>query len=88
MEDWICCPRCGGRGLVLLEAAAPEMAQTLTWLRQHGPAAAGAICRGLKTPTTTGMANRLVALLELGLVTREKQGREWVYRAVDFTGPG
>lgn len=67
------CPKCGGAGSVSI----PEgLIHTLKRMGRGEKTASDLLEPNLKHPT---ICNRLAALLALGLVSRERKGREWVY---------
>jgi hypothetical protein len=83
MTDKICCPQCKGNGKVLLSRALPHQARTLDLLRKFGPMTATELQKKSRHENilVTGMNNRLEGLRTRGFVTREKCGREWIYKA-------
>lgn len=80
MSDPITCPCCGGEGSVDLAAYSWKLAATLSLLRENGPQSATTLGQ-LTGAEVTAMNMRLERLRELGLATRRKRGREWLYEA-------
>jgi hypothetical protein len=81
--DIICCPKCRGEGRISLSEAFAPLAETLALLREHGPMTANELQPMVsKKILITGINNRLEDLRSLGLVSREKRSREWLYSAL------
>lgn len=74
------CPCCSGTGRVGL---VPHLQETLDWLRAQENGTAQEVHRaGKGGEGVTAACNRLKGLFRLGLASRRKHGREWVYMAL------
>ncbi len=71
------CHACGGIGEVPLK---PELLETLMALPRAGMHAAEVASFLRSESTKNAMNNRLEDLRSLGLVTRSRRGKFWIYR--------
>lgn len=76
----VTCPKCCGTGLAEIDES---LLETLTRIkmRKSKSAVAEELRWNTDGVTINAVSNRLKKLLQLGLVTRKRKGKYWIYKA-------
>jgi hypothetical protein len=82
MQKMIPCRKCHGEGVIPMPQ---HLFETLTEVR--GETTTEDLAEKNSSITRNGFNNRLEALRKLGLLTRTRCGKEWIYRKVLATKP-
>ncbi len=77
MKSTILCPTCSGTGQAPLP---PALQETLDVLPRRGKFTADDVHPKLPAIIGTAVNNRLRHLLQLGILTRERAGKFWLYQ--------